>query len=69
MNVVGWPRVAEVQRRARCSSKLWSVAGVGWADEGVHSRVALRVRDHSALARARRAGSDSGDVGRDGSAT
>ena len=49
VNIIVWPSVAEEQRRALRGSKLLSVQGTWQSEKGVHSLVALKLRDHSEL--------------------
>jgi len=49
VNIIVWPSVAEEQRRALRGSKLLSVQGTWQSEKGVHSLVAMKLRDHSEL--------------------
>ena len=49
VNVIVWPQVAEVQRRALLASTLLTVYGVWQAEGEVRHLVARRLVDHSAL--------------------
>jgi error-prone DNA polymerase len=49
VNIIVWPSVAEEQRAALRGSKLLTVQGTWQSEKGVHSLVALKLRDHTNL--------------------
>lgn len=49
VDIIVWPSVAEEQRAALRGSKLLTVQGTWQSEKGVHSLVALKLRDHTNL--------------------
>lgn len=49
VDIIVWPSVAEEQRAALRGSKLFTVQGTWPSEKGVHSLVALKLRDHTDL--------------------
>ena len=49
VNIIVWPSVAEAQRAALRGSMLLTVQGTWQSEKGVHSLVALKLRNHDKL--------------------
>jgi error-prone DNA polymerase len=57
VNIIVWPQVAETQRTVLLGAKLLSVEGTWQSAKGVHSLVAVKLVDHTALLGKLRVGS------------
>jgi error-prone DNA polymerase len=57
VNIIVWPQVAEQQRTVLLGAKLLSVEGTWQSEKGVHSLVAMKLVDHTAMLGQLRVGS------------